>query len=538
MKYGGTNRQCTGVFGLANETITIYVYAQEKKLLPRIIFTQFHEKNTNWYSSSIQLNIGKNILKFNNFDTEDFEEKEISGGPIYIENPYTSTSQSQNIKLYIEGGKIFPLFRLNDDETEFKKILKNYILVYKKEQNNYLDIAEFYSDRAMITVKATLADEFYSSDNSPQKNLLNLDDILKKYYIFDGIQFEKNQPYYDIKNQYININFRYTQPLKGARAYASTEHIGLYYKADLFTILVTYSYGLESTIPHEIGHMIDLKDREYEERTNNVLRQYSLVAIEKKSLSNNDYDIVRENLLLDNIDPLLRGCTKIDKSKCEGFFNEYGDYKQSYLLYWNIECLYHGYWGKLDNLYRYNNSLIKGMNRNEALVFLTNVALEFDTGYYFERFGFTMWRGLFNTSNTSNEYKQKMKEFINQGRVDSSIQKKFWYIDNEEYEYMSNYGLSCHYSDNDNFNAYKVERYVKAGYYYLYLPIINCFGHLGYEIYENDNLIGFTYEHNYNDTKKYPNNYIPNYKIIAYDRLLKHSALSDKSFDHNYIINK
>ena len=233
MKYGGTNRQCTGVFGLAYETITIYVYAQEKKLLPRIIFTQFHEKNTNWYSSPIQLNIGKNILKFNNFNTEDFEEKEISGGPIYIENPYTSTNQSQNIKLYIEGGKIFPLFRLNDDETEFKKILKNYILVYKKEQNNYLDIAEFYSDRAMITVKATLADEFYSSENSPQKNLLHLDDILKKYYIFDGIQFEKNQPYYDIKNQYININFRYTQPLKDARAYAFTEHIGLYYKAEI-----------------------------------------------------------------------------------------------------------------------------------------------------------------------------------------------------------------------------------------------------------------------------------------------------------------
>ena len=82
------------------------------------------------------------------------------------------------------------------------------------------------------------------------------------------------------------------------------------------------------------------------------------------------------------------------------------------------------------------------MNKNEALVFLTNVVLGFDTGYYFEIFGFTMTSELFNTSNTSNEYKQKMKEFINQGRIDSSIKKKFWYIDNEEYEYMTNYGLS------------------------------------------------------------------------------------------------
>ena len=37
-----------------------------------------------------------------------------------------------------------------------------------------------------------------------------------------AFNLKKNQPYYDIKNQYININFRYTQPYKNSIAYAST----------------------------------------------------------------------------------------------------------------------------------------------------------------------------------------------------------------------------------------------------------------------------------------------------------------------------
>ena len=264
---------------------------------------------------------------------------------------------------------------------------------------------------------------------------------------------------FNLKKINININFRFTQEKKGAQAYAYTEHIGFFYKVDLFTIMSSYDISIGGVIPHEIGHMIDVKKRTYQERTNNVLKKFSVEILEKRDILKSDYDIVLKNLIFDNVDPLLRGCQKQNKNECTGFFNEYGDYKQSYMLWWNIECLYHGYWGKLNNLYRYNESLINGMTRTESLVFLTNLILGVDTGYYFERFGFTLSKDLFNNTATSNKYKEKMKELIQKGKINTSIQKKFWYIDYKEYDYMTKYGLGCH-EGKTSYNIYKVNKFI------------------------------------------------------------------------------
>ena len=52
-------------------------------------------------------------------------------------------------------------------------------------------------------------------------------------------------------------------------------------------------------------------------------------------------------------------------------------------MWWAIETSYPGYWGKLDNLYRYNKELYTGMNINEAMVFLTSLVLGFNMDYYY-----------------------------------------------------------------------------------------------------------------------------------------------------------
>ena len=56
--------------------------------------------------------------------------------------------------------------------------------------------------------------------------------------------------------------------------------------------------------------------------------------------------------------------------------------------------------------------------------------------------------------------------------------------------------------------------------YVLSLPNVRCPGHLGFEIYENDKLIGFTYDREFVDETVYEYDYIPKYNIVAYDRLL------------------
>ena len=54
---------------------------------------------------------------------------------------------------------------------------------------------ELYSDRLIITWNATDAYKVYIKEGeSPQENLKYWDKTIKKLYIFDGIQFEKNQP--------------------------------------------------------------------------------------------------------------------------------------------------------------------------------------------------------------------------------------------------------------------------------------------------------------------------------------------------------
>ena len=71
-----------------------------------------------WISSPINLQKGKNILKIGEFETQDIEVRVKSGGPIYFKNEYSQDIQSKNVKIYIEGGILFPLFRINDNEKE------------------------------------------------------------------------------------------------------------------------------------------------------------------------------------------------------------------------------------------------------------------------------------------------------------------------------------------------------------------------------------------------------------------------------------
>ena len=534
MSNGGTNLQCTGIYGIPNDNITIFVDSVFEEPLPSLLFSQFLGED-NWISSSINLKKGKNLLTLPNFNTTNYKIKINPGGPLYIKNPYNLIEQSQKVKIYIGGGNFYPLFRINDDEKLYKEQLINYINNYNKDNVTYINVAEFYSNKIIISVSALNAYEAYIiKENSPQKNLIYWEETLKKYYMFEGIQFEENQPYYDYRNEYITMFIRYAQPLFGAAAYAKSECIGIYIDSDLYYILTSY-LKIGATLPHEIGHMVDISLRDYPERTNNVLRDFSLEVIDnfRGGLKSYDFQFVETHLLLDDIHPLLRGCFKEDKSLCVGFFNQYGDYKQSYLLWWKIECFYHGYWGKLNNLYRYNNSLISNMTKSEAMVLLSSLVLGFDLGYYFERYGFSMKfeNYIFNNSNPSNSYKEKMNEFINKGIIDNTTYKKCWYIDIDEYEYITRFGYNhgC-YSNNDIFNIESISQDIMSHYYNISFPIVNCIGHLGFEIYENDILIGFSHKSYYYDRTDYPENYIPQYKIIAYDRLLNHSRLPEKSF--------
>jgi len=541
MAFGGTDRQCTGIYAFPDEAINIYVDCEDNDILPSIRFSQFIGIYKNWLGNPIKLKKGINTLIPQKFNTYDFKLQTNPGGPIYLENKFTSKEQSQKIKIYIEGGVRFPLFRKNENETKFKQFLTNYISEYNNHKDKYLNITELYSDHIMITVEATHAYEIYINQNkSPQANLIKWDERIEKFFIFDGIQLKENQPYYDIKNKYINIHLRYSQQYQSSvLAYAYTEHVGLYVHYHLDD-LIDSTEGIEGTIAHEIGHIIDVSPRIYKEQTNNVITQFSKY-LDNKTTS--DLRIAGAALIKDDVDIYLRGCRVKDTSQCNGLFYNYDSYRLGYSFWWFIEFLHKGYWGELDNLYRYNISLISGMSKTEGMIYLTNYIVNLDLGYYFERLGFAFEKEkLFYIKNASDTYKLKMEELIKERNIDTSIKKKIWYYDFLQYYYIENDGKGCYY----NKSKYNVQiinvtsfQYTKSIIRYnLTFPNINCEDHLGFEIYENEKIIDFSYKNNYIDENKYEKDYIPKYKIIAYDRLLEQSNPSKyKKPENNIDIN-
>ena len=128
-----------------------------------------------------------------------------------------------------------------------------------------------------------------------------------------------------------------------------------------------------------------------------------------------------------------------------------------------------------------------------------------------------------------------MNSAISKGLIKTSSKIKIWYVDNNQYLFTGN--KIC-YQDQTKYNI-QIEKITKQGnQYVLNLPKTNCSGHLGFEIYENNKLIDFTYEYSYTDQNTYSVGYIPKYKIVAYDRGLYASKASNvKSYTASAFLN-
>ena len=538
MTRGGTNRQITGIYSKSNETMTFYVSCQEKDRLPCFKFTQYIGATKDWLGNNYCLRKKKEYFKSTNFKTDEYVTPISPGGPIYFTNPYTPEEQSPNIKIYVEGGKLYPILRVDEDENSYLKNLEKYIELVNKDNLTNPDITEFHSKRAMITVRATKAYDIYKEENkSALNNLLGWDIYLKKLFIYDGIQFEENQPYYDAKNEFICIHFRYAQPY--ALAYAGNEHIGIFYDDWIERAIFIEEKNIGWGFPHEIGHMMDISERTVSETSNNMISKYSETFLQ----GDGSWGLDRQNSKLrylapNDIDDRLRGCESEDESQCYGFFK---NIELNYLIWWDLESNFHGYWGKLDNMYRYNSSLATGLSNAEKLVYFTNLILGMDLGYYFSRWGLylnTNYRQRFNESAVSKKYEELMYKAVTDGLIDINIpQKKYWYFDYKQYNYMNDPGKGC-YENKDAYNL-QIEDVSNFGSYarVIYLPSVRCPDHLGFEIYEGDKLIGFTSQNLFTDETRYEEDYVPRYKIIGYDRFLMSSKPSQyKSSEEDSIL--
>ncbi len=509
MTWQGTNRQVTGIYAKPNETITIFVEANPTDPLPQIVFTQHLGYWSQWKSGNYTLQIGENILTTPNLYNSSWSVKTLAGGPIYIINPYTTEEQSQDIRLYIEGGTTFPVFYMGQDEIRYEKNLRDYNELLDAQPENYLDITEIVSNKVILTVQASRAYDFYITQNySVAKVCDNWETYLKSLYVFEGVNFTKGTLNYDDRAEYLNVNIRIMQPY--AAAYAYTEHIGIQTNNWQDTAITGENFGWGMT--HEIGHMMDISERVVSETTNNMVSNFNKAANEKDG-SREGHLTITNLMAPDDVNPA----------------NVWQKNSGNAAIWWNIESIFPGYWGKLENMYRYAKA--DGMNKVEKQVYFSSIVTGIDLSYYFERYGYALGGTMFVEDSASAAFKSAMQKLHDDGEIINK-ELKFWYVDNMTYTYLLEYGDKLSIYDNSmKINIISVEK-TNNGYSILMPYKEDNIGHLGYEILEGNDtdgykVIAFTNSNYYTDTKTYEDGYTPNYKIRAYDRRLNSTDYSD-----------
>ena len=485
LKFGfGNNNQPTGIVAMAGETITVYVDVEPGKPLPQLMFSQQEGSFASW-GRTVSLHAGKNVITVPTVSQNDgwYKHSVTPGGAVYIVNPYTEEEQGKApVIRFASGCEKFPMMDKNTDEQEFLELLRDYKarLDEDKEENpdvmdrKMIDVVEIVSDHLVFTGTTTGAYEAYINQGFSPMNTVNMYndhmDVIFKYLGLDGSD-EKN----DIK--YTRENIRLAQPF--AYMYAYSNHIGV--QSDVMVSMLTSVGGWG--VDHEMGHKLDIGVRTIGEVTNNMIPQYTSYYYNKPNKRIPFESHVFKNVISTDNNNYYSG----------GAFEQLS-------VFWQLEMIYPGYWGKLNKQYRENNVVLDSENSSNdklnQLAKYSSIALGLDLSEHFERHGF--W--------VSDETKELLSQY-------PKPDKKTWYANYDYIEYEGegfngNPGLSVNViNENENVKlTFTVNDDYKNDV-------------LGYEIFKEDELIGFTSTNSFVDTNSNMGESV-NYSVIPYDKKL------------------
>lgn len=486
LKFGfGSNFQPTGLAAQPGDQIIVYVDAVASGPLPRLTFSQ-QEGAWNSWKQTVNLKIGKNVLTVPAITKTSAYKKAITpGGTIYIENPYTKEQQGKAPTLRFEGVDRIPFATKDTNIEEFKQFL----IDYKKkidediskhpnvEEREVLDVVEVVSDHLFWTGTATGAYKTYIEDGyTPLQTIESYNRMMDELFKYNGLdaRSEKHDP------KLIRENVRLAQPY--SYMYAWVDHIGTLDDV-VSDILVPFedkggSWGLI----HEIGHRMDIGVRTFGEVTNNMLPQHMSALYGKIDPRIPFEDNIYKNVLKEN-----------NKD-----YNEQGLFEKL-AVYWQLEMYSPGYWGKLNSLYRERNVTLSDGDRSKQqyLVEFSSEALGLDLSEHFARHGFVVNE---ETKVITSKYPKP--------------DKKIWYLNNSAVSYKGN-GMK----DKEVKVTFASNQAAKTNTLYLNIDKTYQDDFLGYEIFRDNELIGFTSTEQFIDKNVDPHkNYT--YKVVGYDKKL------------------
>ncbi|MGE7925708.1 NPCBM/NEW2 domain-containing protein [Viridibacillus arvi] len=487
LKFGfGNNLQPTGFAAQPGDKITVYVDADASAPLPKLSIAQQEGSFANW-RRDVVLVPGKNEITVPQVNKDSWYKNDVTpGGSIYINNPYTKEQQVKAPKIRFEGAEKIPFATKNTNVAEFKSFLKEYkkkmdedIVKHPKvEDREVLDVFEFVSDHIVWTGTATGAYQTYIEQGySPLETIESYNTHMEEIFRYYGLDAsdESHDP------KLIRDNVRLAQPY--GYMYAYTDHIGVQGDVMANHLIPFEVRGPSWGLTHEIGHRMDVNARLYGETTNNMLPQY-MSGYYGKLDNRIPYEAnIYKNVIKENLKDY----------NDQGLFEKLG-------VYWQLEMYSPGYWGKLNRLYRERDvKLTDGeSSKQQYLVEFSSEVLKLDLSEHFARHGFVVNEA---TRQKTAKYKKP---------------KKSWYLNDSVVGYegtgIEDKNASVKISITSNASAksktlsFKMDKKYKNDF-------------LGYEIYRDGELVGFTSTDQFVDQKlDMDKNYT--YKIIGYDKKL------------------
>ncbi|MFJ7736440.1 M60 family metallopeptidase [Lysinibacillus sp. NPDC097287] len=313
------DNQALGLSARAGDDLTVYVGSNGT--LPELVFTQVYGESGK-YQKTVKLKKGRNVIQVPKIHDMDVEK----GGNIYVRYPSGSPTKG-DIKVRVMGATKIPHLNLygkiNDEskQDEVKAEIRKYITdlqayvdklpsMYPTEENtsenkylydkktSVMNTTDIELDKATFNVSATAVWEGLEGSASMDAKVDQLYDSLKAMEQMMDLKYAERgvskNPDFDnngkvegdeLKHAYpkSRANIKYQRMFIGAFMYASGNHVGIEY--DSVPGLTTgkpFTFNADGTvkdsgdlfgwgIAHEIGHMTDMPTIGTAEVTNNII---------------------------------------------------------------------------------------------------------------------------------------------------------------------------------------------------------------------------------------------------------------------------
>lgn len=475
MKRFGTDLETTGLLAVPGEEIRVYVEAEDGVPLPVISFTQ-HEGHYKHWKTDYQLKKGMNVFIVPEIFSDSWAVKTIKGGPIYIQNKFTPEQQGKAPQVRIEGGQAFPVFNSGDDQEGFLQELRDFKVKRDANPNGLPNVFEYNTERIMFTGSFDAAYKVFVQEGQDVQESVNVwQNKVQEAFDFAGIDSSDSVH----NGDHVRTPIRLMQPY-GA-AYAASSHIGVQRGIQENFLRPSQMNSIIFGTMHEVGHQMDIPQREWQEVTNNMWSNNAGIQTGKGDRTN-----------YNELFPLMTG----ENTKITNYDNLSLSARLG--LFWQLELEYPGYWTALERLYREKNPQTPNYQAKvDTLATYSSEVIGANLTEFYDRYAFPI----------SESCRENLKQFPDTG-------KKYWYMWTNAYRYTG-----TGFDDKVEIEISSITSTAQGNKLQMTIDKENSDGLMGYEIYRDNTLLGFAKESSFIDQTADPNtNYT--YEVVAVDKKL------------------